>query len=789
MAEVLAPAPDALSIEDLITQYEETIRRLAKSAADEQYDYERQLLLNKTRMQWMFVRGEHFNAPSFMVTSYGTVADYVPWDYNEGDEETGPDVRLCPPINFIGGDMYKFKAVMGQAAPRVKALPDDAENPDDMRNARNADVNIRDIWVKQRVDAHWNSIAFHQYTTGPAFIHTYFCNDATKYGSTNEPKFDIGQTPEGLPVPMLVGQMHYPNGDVEIEIDSVLEVAVPWQAKDLFGCDWLRREKMRSKYVLLDRYEEGDRLEQWRDGCPPDSSRSTSATVAAEVSSAVSTPSGVAETRRPNEWRHHEYWLSPVQFQCINEKPTRELFKERFPKGLYIGMVGDIIVDLRDENKCDVWAVCRVGRQDKINEPPICADAMPLQRAMNDLWGMSIETVLRAITQTIVDSQLLDRQAMNTNEAVPAEIIPTALPVDGDISKRIYQIPPARLSDQVVPLISLLRTAWQDITGIRPEISGGGQPTQTYHEAKQRRDQALAQLAPQAREMRYAAEQVARNAVLARARYGQGIAKAQRRGAYGIETDTADITQLSPNGWHCESDDNFPMTAADRRDAVFSMLKDFPPEIQQALSILDPMNIEEIFELLQVPGFESMVRDQVNKTLSDIQQLLQGQPTSTPEGPQPSIMPDPFENHAIAANVFAKWMVSETGRQARQQQAQGFANVEARWLAQEKLANPTPPLPPPLHGGLAITAKLEDFPQLTQEVLAAAGVQPQAPPPVGALPQVGPNVVPIRRGSAGPNPPLGSAIGAPTAPTVAGIPPIMPPPQGPPPAQSATGGP
>ena len=59
------------------------------------------------------------------------------------------------------------------------------------------------------------------------------------------------------------------------------------------------------------------------------------------------------------------------------------------------------------------------------------------------------------------------------------------------MSKKIAQIPPARVSDQLAPLIIQLRTLWQDNTGIRPELTGGGATTNTYREAKQRKDQDI----------------------------------------------------------------------------------------------------------------------------------------------------------------------------------------------------------------------------------------------------------------------------------------------------------
>jgi hypothetical protein len=196
------------------------------------------------------------------------------------------------------------------------------------------------------------------------------------------------------------------------------------------------------------------------------------------------------------------------------------------------------------------------------------------------------------------------------------------------------------------------------------------------------------------------------------------------------------------------------MTLSDKRDALFSMLKDFPPDVQQALSVLDPINIEEIFELLQIPGFESAIKDQKEKTLADIEQLLQAQPTpgqpgpdGTPGPPQPSLPPDPFDNHALVSGVVGKWLVSQTGQETRKGNANGFANVQAFQQAHQLLAAPPPPPPPPppLKGSLAWSGKLEDFPNLTPQILEAAGVQPPAPPPSptpGPMPPPSPGAPP-----------------------------------------------
>lgn len=724
-----------------MARYGSAISKLVQAACDPQFDAERIYLLNQARQNLMKIRGQHFGVPGLVTTEYGDLTDYVPFTgLGDAGEETGASIRLCPPINFIGGDCWKYTSVLGKDAPHVKAIADDLESGESTTSARDADAVLRDSWRKTKLDRLWRGVAFHQYATGPAFIRTYWATDAKKYGQSVEPQIEVQMNPEGVPMPVVVGQQAYANGDAEIDINSVLEVSVPWHAKTIEECDFLKKEVMRSKWKLLERYPK--KLDQYRDSAPPDTDLTGATTTALEVQDASQTPSGVGRTKKPHDWRHMELWVQPHYFQAISEADVRAIFEKQFPDGLYVSRVGSVTCEIDNRAVVDEWSVCKVGHQLLINDRPLCADFVPLQNVINDLGGMAIETVLRAITQTIMDNQLIDREAWSTKEAIPAEVILTTLPVDGDIGKRIYQIPPARLGDQVLPLLNLVRAWTQDIIGIRPELTGGGEPTQTWREAKQRKDQALLQLAPQSDAMRYAAEDVGEKLVKLRAKFGSGTIRSQRQGSYGLETDIVDLAALQESGWHTESDDNFPMTLADTRDGLAELLKDFPPEVQQALSILDPMNIEAIYELLQLPGFQSAVREQVEKTLGDIQQLLEAQPipgAPGPDGqpgpPQSSIPPDSYDNHIIVAGVVAKWLVSKTGQKAKHAQPGGFANIEAFQAAHQALTIPPPtPPPPPLKSALNFTAKLEDFPQLTAELLIGAGLPAPAPDAGGNAP-------------------------------------------------------
>lgn len=776
----LGQAPPTITNEQLMTQHQSALDQVVAAAKEPEFEFERLAQINKARRNWHLVRGNHFLTPGMVATPYGETVDYVPWDGQNALDETGADIRFARPVNVIGGDCYKFVAVMGNSAPRVKAVADDPEDPQSIEDAKNADATLRDLWVKWNADQKQRTLAFHQYTTGPVYLRTIWVRDGKKYGQTVEPRIALGADAEGNPIPQEEGDPQvYENGDVELHVYSVLEVQHPYMSKTAEELPYLKCEVMRSKWDLIAAYPA--QLEKYRDQDLPDDNTTTDSTAAAEARESVAAPSGMGRPRKINQWPFREVWVQPFLYEAVAEKDIRDILKQQFANGLYIAKCGSVIVDVDHRKLTDEWAICRVGRGEKIMDDPICADAVPLQQTVNDLFGMALETILRAIAQTIVDSQLIDRESMAKKEALPAEIILTAMPSDGDLTKRVVQIPPARVSDQLVPFLGVVRQYWQDITGIRPELSGGGAPTQTYREAKQRKDQALMQLSPQAQEEQQAWAKAGENGVKMRARYGSGTFKSQRKGAFGTETDVVDMARLSESGWHIEADDNFPMNTSDRFDKIWGLLKEFPPEVQQQLSILDPINLEETLELLQIPGYQSVQEDQKRKTLADISRLMQEQPVDGQPGAdgqpgpkQPSQPIDKYDDHAFVADFSRKWMISRTGQGVKNQNPSGFANIEAWQAAHQEAANPPqPPPPPPTKSAFNVAAKAELLPpEVLNEVLQGAGLPPlPPPPPEAAQPPLDPSApAPI-------DPPAPESQEMPLPPT--GGPEPIPPPQGP----------
>lgn len=717
------------------------IDQLFAAAHEPQFELERNVQINQARYRWKMVNGQQFSVPGFCQDGDGQeIIDFVNADQGSDADQGGATMANVFPINVLGGDCYKFVAVLGQSAPRVKAIADDPTDNEQLGVAMDADAAMREAWTKLRVDHKWRVIAFHQFTTGPSYIHTPYVVDKTKYGQSVEPK--IGVDENGLPTQE--GVQQYPNGDVEMRLYTVIEVSHPYGMKEAEDLPWLLLEFMESKYKLLDEFEE--KLDKYRDSEPPDDDMGASSTTASEARDALGNPSGIGRPKKSTDWRFRQLYCRPVHYQAIKEREARKVFQNQYPNGLYIAKVGSINVLLDDRQLDDEWTVCKTGRGEKIIEDPICKDVVPIQRAINDIGNMALETVLRAIAKTVVDQMLFDRRSLSTNEALPSEVIFTTTPGMGDITKMIAQLPTSRVSDQLMPIVQWLRATMQDLDGVRPELSGGGAPTQTYREAKQRKEQALAQLGPQSQEMQFAAERIGRNIVRQRARYGSGTIKSPRKTSFGNRTDVVDQASLVETGWHCEADDNFPITAADTADKLWGLLKEFPPEVQQALSLLDPVNLERNLQLLQLPGYESTYEDQKRKTLADIDQLLQAQPIEGAPGPdgqpgppQPSLPVDSFDDHQFVSDFLRKWMISKEGQDEKYRSPQGFANVAAFQMAQFQAAQPPPPPAPPLvRPALSVSAKLEDMPpEFTSEIMKGAGLPGNIPAPPPPPPQDG----------------------------------------------------
>lgn len=750
-----SPAPEQespdLNVDQLIELLGDDLDTLAREAIDGEYANERRIAINRAKRNWKFVKGDHFFAPGWVDDGDREYVDYVSVDGSP--EDNGAAQKFCYPVNVIGADCWKFVAVMGQNAPNVKCVADDLDEQASIDAARKADISVVDFKAKWKSDAKQRDLAFHQFTTGPVFGYTNYVTDGRKYGTTKVPKMELvpQQQPDGSTIilPQQVGEQEYENGDVELNLANILQVAIPFGKKELKQCEWLRYEYLESKYTLLKLYRKRLKAHRNDEDGTRGSTRDSATNTAIQAQESTAVPSGLSKTWKRSHWLYSQTWFEPQMFEGIQDERKRQIAQKHWPDGLHAIKVNDTWVDLENESKNDCWGVCKTGRGEYIMENALCHDSIPFQRATNDVYGLGVETVLRSIAKTVVDQGLIDRKSASENEATPAEIIFTMGSNVGDISKSIAALPMARFSDQLIPFLNLIRATMQDVNGMRPELFGGGEVANTYREAKQRKDQAMMTLAPVAAEHGEFWETVNENGTRLRAKYGSGVIKVRRDAGFGASSESVDQSDLTEGNWHCEADDGVPLSFTERADKLLGLLKEYPPEVLAALSLTDIVNIGQNLQLLQLTGYQSPMEDAYRKTIKIIGLLSQEEPIPGQPGPpdsmtgqpgppgpdQPSIPLDDIEDDpAFTLQVCQKWMNSKEGQKLRDGNARFFANVKAYAAQAKQKSQPAPAPPPPPHMSVTMDLTKAD-PGTAATILKDYNLIPaNAPPPQMAQP-------------------------------------------------------
>jgi hypothetical protein len=65
-------------------RFDKSLTEIIKACQDQQFEFERQVLVNQARRAWQFVRGNHFSVPGAVDSQYGEIFDFVPYEGGNG---------------------------------------------------------------------------------------------------------------------------------------------------------------------------------------------------------------------------------------------------------------------------------------------------------------------------------------------------------------------------------------------------------------------------------------------------------------------------------------------------------------------------------------------------------------------------------------------------------------------------------------------------------------------------------------------------------------------------------
>jgi hypothetical protein len=386
------------------------------------------------------------------------------------------------------------------------------------------------------------------------------------------------------------------------------------------------------------------------------------------------------------------WWLRPETFYLLQDEAATDELLKAFPQGVKCVFVNDTYAEACPECLDDHWTLTYNPLSEFIHFDPLGLLLTSIQEITNDLVSLTLQTIEQGIPQTFVDPTVVNLNAYRNAEVLPGAVFPAKPKSGKDLSSSFYEVKTAQLSAEVGPFAQEIQQLGQLVSGAMPSLFGGAEAnsSRTASQYAMSRAQSLQRLQTPWKMITFWWKEI----------FGKVIP------AYIKDMiDDEKIVQKSGEQWlsiiikksemegkigevEVETADDLPMTTAQIRDLVMQMLQTNNPVIGAIFGSASNLPImQEMFGMadLHIPG-----EDDRQKQLEEIQQLINSEPvmgpgmpdptTGQPGQPQPesSIQPELMvDSHDIEAEICRVWLVSEAGRQAKNDPMlrNGYQNV------------------------------------------------------------------------------------------------------------------
>jgi hypothetical protein len=380
-------------------------------------------------------------------------------------------------------------------------------------------------------------------------------------------------------------------------------------------------------------------------------------------------------------------WFRPWMFEILEDEEKRNELKEKFPKGCYVIFVNDEFAQAFDEELDEHWTLTLHPLSDKIYADPLLKFALPIQRMVDDVTNLTLQTIKFGIPLVFADPTYFNFTKFGQTQALPGALYEMKSAPGKSINDNFGSVKTASLSREVDTFADRLSGYGQFVTGAMPAIFGGASEG-TLGQSDLNKQGALQRLGITwlvvktlwATVMSKAVKQYAEN-LLEDEVLTEKIGNSYINSVIRLEDLTGKIGEVEP-----ESSENFPVTSGQK---------------QQTLMQLFGLNNQGITSMLGLPENAAMVSriiglnelfipgdDQRNKQLDEISQLIQGQETINPQTGQPasSVPIEPqVDNDQIHITTCQDFICSEMGQDLKRFSPGGYANILAH--AQEHQMN------------------------------------------------------------------------------------------------------
>ena len=374
-------------------------------------------------------------------------------------------------------------------------------------------------------------------------------------------------------------------------------------------------------------------------------------------------------------------WLRPSAFNILSDIEEVRKLKKLYPNGAKVVLVNEEFAEAENEALDDCWTLTSNPLSDFIHHDPLGLLLVSIQEITNDLISLIIQTIEHGIGQTFADPAVLNFNAYRQMESVPGGIYEAVPKTGKSVKDAFHEIKTATLSPEVMPFAQNIQSLAQLVSGALPSLFGGAiEGSETASQYSMSRAQALQRLQNVWKMFTIWWKQI----------FGKVIPMYIEE----VQEDERDVQRKSDGSFinifirkaelegkigrvELEANENLPLTWSQQKDVLMQLLQAANPQILEILGA--PENLPIIREAIGLTDFYIPGTEDVEKTYDDIKLLLNSAPlpTGDPLNPeQPSVEIDPiYDNHNIAFEIVRKWVVSEAGRQSKQDNPEGYRNI------------------------------------------------------------------------------------------------------------------
>jgi hypothetical protein len=646
-----------------------------------------------------------------------------------------------------------FIALMSQDVPSWVCYPKSRESQEDITAAK-VGTDVGEL-IEHNNDPHkaLETISRYLWTDGIVGQYWRYVVDGERFGYKEMPIQGTRETVlEGqrITVPNDEGTEKIPNGQEVVTYVGGLELVLPIYADNFFECAYLQwncephRAKLKAAYPHAAKGIETDA------GMTADQVYERISRLGVKQNISFALP-GDALEMLPTFSRT---WLRKWAFKLLTDEKLVGELEELFPDGCYVAFAGLEYCESRNESMNDHWKVLHGIPGDGQSRPAVGDSLIDLQERYNTLSNIQAETYEYGIPPIYADPQVLNFDALSSQDAEPAALYPARARPGMALSDGFFSPDPAKEPVTLAQTMQeIIGPVAQFISGLFSAAAGGpmeGVAGKTMGGYAIARDQALGRIGMIYRRMKnFYVDGI-----------GLGLAIFQKCRPEDVEISFPGENDEEKAKWirladfqgnvmtEAEADETFPRLKSQQRDVILSLLSNAATLPQQFLQLFDdPQSISFIKNVLGLAELQDSNEDAEIKCMRAIQRLVAAEPfvgppmpklgPMSPEG-KPAILmvpppPEPTEQIDdvldrvdVILETCVSWANSDAGQTAKKETPKGYLNVylyakmasdvlkQRAEAAQQKI----PPKPP------SMSVAIDKMPPNVQaQALAQDGIQ------------------------------------------------------------------